>query len=241
MAYTLAQTITWSSPYIQGIPLTAWSSAGEPALTIASMIQATINAPPFIWAFNRAVTSLSAVQGTADYSASLTDFGFIEQASVTDPTISAPNTGTWQIKDVYNTQPLSISNTQARPMAIALQSQVPGTSQVFRLSATPDKTYTIGVIYQQSPVLFTALSQQWSLPDSFIPIYNNLFLGEALADSDDVRSQQYRQRGVAGLLARASGLTDQDKATFAAQYLQQDVNTMLATLRTQQSTQARAL
>jgi hypothetical protein len=57
------------------------------------------------------------------------------------------------------------------------------------------------------------------IPDSYSDVYNNLFLSEAMAMVDDNRSQLYRQRGVAALMAKASGLTEMQKNIFAQQWL----------------------
>jgi len=57
------------------------------------------------------------------------------------------------------------------------------------------------------------------IPNQYSDVYNNLFLAEALAVVDDARAQLYRQRGVAALMAKASGLTEMQKNIFAQQWL----------------------
>jgi hypothetical protein len=61
------------------------------------------------------------------------------------------------------------------------------------------------------------------IPDQYSDVYNNLFLAEAMAAVDDARAQLYRQRGVAALFAKATGLTEMQKNIFAQQWLQRDV------------------
>lgn len=58
------------------------------------------------------------------------------------------------------------------------------------------------------------------IPDQYSDVFNNLFLSEAMAMVDDARAQLYRQRGVAALLSKASGLTEMQKNAFAQQWLQ---------------------
>lgn len=244
---TLQDSINWASSYVQGMPVTAFTT-NNPALQIASMVRATILSPPFAWAFNRDSFTITTVAGQQDYpqvgqgggggggsdDAAYQVFGYVEKASASDG-----NTA-WQIPDIYNSTPLSLSLTKARPMVLAVQEQVPGTSLTVRFGAVPDAVYTVEVVFQMSPVLFTTLSDRWApLPDGYNFIYNNLFLGEILADADDPRSQLYRQRGVAALLARAEGLSAQDKAVFMTQYLDLGVAMTTPMLRTQQATQAR--
>lgn len=236
MSYTLQQSINWASGYVQGMPLAAWTGS-EPAVSIASMIRSTILSAPFTWSFNRGTdSSVTTTIGGQDYTVALTDFGFLEKASVND------GTTIWEIKDIQNTAPMAVSNTKARPSSVTVQSQVPGTSISIRLSAVPDKAYPINLIYQKAPILFAATTDNWGpLPDSFNFIFNNLFLGEALADADDQRAQVYRQRGVAALLARAEGLSEQDKAVFAQNYLNFGVAMSVPGLRSQQAAQARGV
>jgi hypothetical protein len=235
MSYTLAQSIAWASPYVQGLPLAAWGP-GEPAVTIASMIRSIILSAPFTWNFNRAEdTSTTLSIGLQDYTLSISSFGFLEKASLLDPTNS-----TWfEIPDVKNNSALAKSNTKARPQVISAQN---GTGPVLRFSAVPDKAYQLAITYQKEAVLFTATTDSWGpLPDSFMMIYNNLFLGEILADADDQRSQVYRQRGVAMLLAKAEGLSETDKQTFAQQYIQHGVGIMVPGMKAQQAVQARGV
>jgi hypothetical protein len=61
------------------------------------------------------------------------------------------------------------------------------------------------------------------IPDQYSDVYNNLFVSECLAIVDDTKAQQYRQRGVAALLSKASGLTEMQKNAFAQQWLARDV------------------
>jgi hypothetical protein len=241
MAQLLSDTANWISSYVQGMPTSAFTGL-NPIVEIASMVRATILSPPFTWAFNREDFTITTVPGQQEYVvAPFADFGYVEKASASDGTIS------WQIPEILNTTPLSLSLTQARPMTLAVQEQYsgagpgPGTSVTFRFGGFPDAVYTVEVIYQQAPVLFAALSDSWDpIPNAYNIIYNNLVLGEILADADDPRAQIYRQRGVATLLSRSEGLTNEAKAVFMTQYLALGVGASLPGIRTQQASQARA-
>lgn len=86
------------------------------------------------------------------------------------------------------------------------------------------------------------INGSWSpIPDYYCDVYNNLFLAEALASQDDTRSQVYRQRGVAALLAKSEGLTDMQKNAFIQQILNQGRESTAVTLKLQQSTQGRGV
>lgn len=85
----------------------------------------------------------------------------------------------------------------------------------------------------------TVINSDWGpIPDSFSDIYNNLFLAEAFAAADDARTQEYRVRGVAALLAKSEGLNDMQINAFLSQYLGSSPE-LRAQLRTQQASQAR--
>lgn len=82
----------------------------------------------------------------------------------------------------------------------------------------------------------------WSpIPDAFSDIYNNLFLSEALADTDDARSQIYRQRGIAAFLSKASGLNEMQKNIFVQQWLARDKERAMVLGSAAQITQARGI
>jgi hypothetical protein len=79
------------------------------------------------------------------------------------------------------------------------------------------------------------------IPDSFIDIYNALFLAEAFAFVDDARSQQYRQRGIAALLAKSEGLSDAQINAFLAQWGARNRQEISSQSRATQAQQARGI
>ncbi len=202
------------------------------------MIKNSILGAPLTWAFNRSEDSAqSTTVGNQDYIYAITNLGFLEKVSLTDS-----NGRIWEIKDVYNFHPLSKASAQQRPTAVSLISSTPGTNFKIRFMGVPEAIYVINLTYQLFPTQFSALSDAWSpIPDSYSDIYNNLFLGEAFAAVDDARAQIYRQRGVAAFLNKSEGLSDTQKNIFAQQYLQQDREKLLGTLKDQQAVQARGI
>jgi hypothetical protein len=79
------------------------------------------------------------------------------------------------------------------------------------------------------------------IPDTFSDIYNNLFLSEAFSMADDVRSAQYRQRGIAAFLSKATGLTDTQKNAFTQQWSARGNERASTSMSIQQGTQARGV
>lgn len=248
MANTLQTTLNWVGQYIYSNPLTA-NAGNEPAISIASMIRNSMFSPPMTWSFNRVEDSASTtvssltyplvqtVVGTQDYAYTKTDFGFLEKASLIDS-----NNQVIEIKDIYNTAALSRGGDQQQPHAAAIILNTPGAGFTLRFMGIPDQIYTIVLTYQKLSAQFANLSDMWfPIPDSYSDIYNNLFLGEALAVTDDGRSQIYRQRGVAAFLAKAEGLSDTQRQIFAQQWLAQSREGATSGLKAQQGVQARGI
>lgn len=294
------------------IPQTA-GFGQEPAVSVASMIRATITGAPFIWPWNRNENnSIILAEGTQDYTLNVTDFGFIEKASLTDSTGMI-----YELKDVLNIAPLAVASTPTdRPSAISALIGVPYQSVKLRFSPVPDAEYTLNLTYQKSVSLlgpyfidycgnasygettyygtfdtisfpedatasvtgfvtnadnngqFTVVSCtttelvldnadgvaeaptngafvsnfNWSpIPDSFMYVYNFMYLGEILALSDDSRAQIYRQRGVASLLSKAEGLSETQKNAFMQLWMARTAEQASMGLRVQQGVQGRGL
>jgi hypothetical protein len=307
MAYTLQQTINWAQTMVQYLPLTA-GLGQEPAVSTASFIRSTIFSAPFTWAFNRKEdSSISLVQGTQDYTWSVTNFGFLEKASIVD----AQN-NVQELKYVHNLSPLSASTMQQRPSEIAVLTRTTGSVKL-RVVGVPDQAYTLNLTYQMLPAIFgpflissvaneiagdttytgvfdvDALAAggfasvtgftnaanngtflivsvnattlvlanaggvaethtayvsnfSWSpIPDNYNYIYNTLFLGEMLSLAGEPNAQQYRQRGMASLLAKAEGLTETQKDVFMQQWLARGIEETSTNIRLQQRVQAGAI
>lgn len=88
-----------------------------------------------------------------------------------------------------------------------------------------------------------AINESWfPIPDSFMDVFNNLFLAEAMATADDAREQLYRQRGIAALLSKAEGLSDMQINAFLAQWLSRgSIQQTVAALKAQQGVQGRGV
>ena len=144
MANTLQGTVNWAQALIASYPPLTAGAGFEPAVTIASIIRNSMMNAPMSWSWNRFEDSTtSTVVGTQDYTVALTNFGWLEKASLTDP-----NGVIWEIKDVYNTNALSKSTVQQRPSAVAIIANTPGTNIKIRFLGVPDQIYTVNLTYQ---------------------------------------------------------------------------------------------
>lgn len=237
MANTLLATINAVSPFIDYIPVTAGVN-NEPAITVSNMILNVFLGAPFSWPFNRKENNSQVLTaGTQDYTIALTDFGFLEKASL------ALNSNVFEIITVLNTSALASATQQGRPQNISVKAVVPGTSASFRLLDVPDAAYTLTLTYQMAPVPITATSSGWSgIPDAYSDIYTNLFIAEMFElDGQEASAARYRQRGVASLLSRSEGLTDAEKNIFMTIALKDGLEAAALQIRMQQASQARGV
>ncbi len=241
MAYTLEQSILWSQAQMGTyVPLTP-QTGSEPAMTIANMVVAFMQNPPFCWPTNREEnTSLVTTAGTSDYTLSIEDFGFLERVTLVDA-----NGNPWNVERVLNSLVLNPNTQQQkRPDSVCVKLVAPGTSIAIRF-VSMDAVYDGTLTYQKVPQLFTSTSQDWftqcNIPDYYMDIFNNLFLAEALQVNDDARAGMYRQRGMAALLAKSEGLSEMTKLMLYHQAMLGDLQTLAAQLRTQQAQTARSV
>jgi hypothetical protein len=239
MAKTLQDTINFSLPYCRYM-LANIGTSNQPAIEIACIVRNIIYSAPFTWPENRAeATPFSTVIGTQDYTQTITDFGFLEAATLTDVTGKI-----FQLKDIFNTEILAKSGDKQRPNQICVLTETtsgspPINTIKFRFMGVPDAVYTVNLIYMKEPVQFTQTTDAWSpIPDSFSDIFNNLFLGYYMESCQDPRGQQYIARGGAALLAKAEGLSEMDRAVFMQAFLNLDAAQIVNQLKTQQGRQA---
>lgn len=225
MSQTLQSTINWVSPILRFLPLTI-GSGNEPALTNANVVLQTMLGPPFCWNWNRKTTTFTTTSGTQDYSETITDFGFMEKATVTSPV--------GDVKEMTIQSVLAPDSRQGRPEYITAQTDDSAGSISFRLMKVPDAVYTVTVIYQKKPVLFAALTDTWPLPAEyqFIASYGFLFL--CMLHADDPRMGLFNQKFVSALLSAARGLSEMDKNIFVGNWLALNNQTLAEQLRTQQ-------
>lgn len=244
MSSTIQNSIDFAQTYCQYSPLSV-GAGNQPAVGIANEIQYLVTAAPFCWGWNRKEDNSTSTQsGIQDYTIALTDFGFLEKVSLTDPSGAV-----WPINDIYNTNVLGIADAtvpkQGRPNAISIASVTYGTSVKFRFMGCPDQVYLITLTYQKLVSPLTTLSGStgtWSIPDQYQDIYNFLFLAEALAVVDDNREVLYRRQGIASLLAKAEGLNEMQRNVFLDMYwMRQGRPDLAGPLKAQQSIQGRGV
>jgi hypothetical protein len=78
---TIQNTIDFSRPFVNWAFLSIGDN-NEPAFTAAKLALQTIVGPPFKWSWNRSTLSFLMTTGVQDYTAFISNYGFLETASV---------------------------------------------------------------------------------------------------------------------------------------------------------------
>lgn len=78
---TLQETVDYTRAYLNWANLFIGLN-NDPAMSAANLVLQTVQGPPFIWPWNRSNTSFITVQGQQDYPLNISNYGFLETASV---------------------------------------------------------------------------------------------------------------------------------------------------------------
>src|SRR5215472_16542964 len=76
---TIQATANWAKPFLEQQPVLI--NGMEPALGSANLVLQTVLGPPFTWAWNRGL--LTFTTNLQDSEQAMTDFGFLEEGTVT--------------------------------------------------------------------------------------------------------------------------------------------------------------
>jgi hypothetical protein len=161
-------------------------------------------------------------------------FSHIEHASVFDITNTNPNWVELTVKDN-----LALNTTQGRSAFISPESEDANGNMTFRVMPSPNKNYPVSIHTQLTPPLITSINQTWApLPDYLENVYSLGFLGWMLAFNDDPRAPMYNSQFKAAVLARQSGIDDEDRNIFLNNW---DLLTNAQMMKKQQGMQSRTV
>lgn len=209
---TLQNVIDYSRPNLRFLPLTI-GVGNQPAIGIANIVKQTILGPPFAWRWNRAVASpFATVAGIQDYQRTITDFGFLEKASLT------ASGSTYEIPAKRTI--LGGTLEQSRPQFVSTQLDDNAGGITFRFMNAPDIAYSASLIYQKKATLFSALSDTWApIPDELSFIYQKGFMAFAALYADDARWVPGMQVFVAALIGASEGIDETARDEFINSWL----------------------
>lgn len=108
----------------------------------------------------------------------ITDFGWLESATMVDPADTAPVQG---VKPLTAVRMLEPASTVIRPQKIAMIQDLNNGVLRFRFNTVPGSNrLQVFPVYQMKPTLLTSLSSTWApFPDEFSYVYRQMFLAQA--------------------------------------------------------------
>lgn len=206
-------------------------SNGEPAVQAANLTKQTILGAPFKWAWNRSSFSIEVDGESQDYVLELAQYGFLEQAWLTD--------GNGKVKEIPVKKSLAAESAIARPSSVSAILEEEGSITV-RLNTIPDQPYTLTCFFQLAPVLMTSLAASWSpIPDHLSYIYDWGFLGMLSLITKDARMPIFMQKFAAHQLGAQDGLTALQRNIFLGNWLDVMTAQEREQMVTQQAIQSR--
>ena len=213
---TIQNTVNWVAAFIRQRPFVnvGQLNPNEPALTSANYAMQTILQPPFRWEWNRTVatSAITTTAGTSDYAVSISNYGWLEKATIITPTPPANTPPNFEL-EIYEI--LGKDGEQSRPTKIAvLQDNGAGTI-TFRLFPVPDDTYTVDLDYQNSPILATGLNTLWTpIPDKLAFLYERFMIAQAQMMYNQQLGLSNLEVFFRQLVGAAEGLSEMEKAIF---------------------------
>lgn len=151
---------------------------------------------------------------TQDYTIAAPAFSHIEHASVLDTSKTPAN---WTELKVQND--LALDSRNARPMFVGPHVEDGAGNVTFRVMPSPNAVYPVSVHVQLAAPKITSINQTWSpMPDFMQYIYSWGFLALIWAFADDARFPVANSKFTAGLLARAEGLDEEQRAIFLSNW-----------------------
>lgn len=188
------QTVT--TPGTTGATVPAWTTT----------IPGTTTDNTVIWTGSR----------VSDYVNAISNFGYIEKASLT--TTAAPITVT-VIPNVGEAKATSDVGTGRWQYIYAFSDDNAGNITFRPFPGIPDALYYCDLVFQGAPPLFTSIGTNvWPVPDRYASLYQTGFLAFTYLFVDDARAAFMLQRFAAGLLAASDGLDDTQKNAFLEQW-----------------------
>jgi hypothetical protein len=226
----LQSSALFSRPFIGYAPVSI--SYDEPAVSAANLTKQTMLGAPFKWNFNRGSFSIALDVDAQDYLITLIDFGYLEQAWLTDEK--------GNVKEIEVRLGLAAESAVKRPSSVSAQLMETDGDVTFRLNTIPDQLYTLDGIYQKAPVLMSSMANTWSpIPDHLSYIYDWGFLSFVSLLTKDARFPIFGSRFTSHLLGAQEGLTALQRNIFLGNFLEVMTQTGRAQMTTQQGVQAR--
>ncbi|MBZ5695967.1 MAG: hypothetical protein LAN36_11490 [Acidobacteriia bacterium] len=212
---TIQQTLNWLTAFITQRPTTGvGGNANEPALTSANYVMQTIVAPPFRWEWNRinATSAITTVVGQSDYPISLSDYGWLEKATLVNPNPVGTTPPNFEL-EIFSV--LAKDGERNRPQKIAVLLDDNAGNITFRLFPVPDDVYTVDLAYQKAPIKAAGLNTSWApIPDKLAFLYERGMLAQMQMTYNQQLGLSNLEIFFRQLVGAADGLSEMERAIF---------------------------
>jgi hypothetical protein len=204
--------MNWAASYLKNQPQEV--SNMEPAVMVGNIVLSSMLGPPFKWRQNRQEINFPITSASTDYLRSVANFGFLEFAWLVD--------GSNNQYPIEGALALTVNPSSERPKKIAPQLDDNAGNITFRFSSIPDANYTCYVDFQLSAPLLTSPASGWGpIPDYFNYIFNWGYLAVMSLLVNDARFPIFEKYFIGRLLAAQSGLSEQERNIFLANWAMQ--------------------
>lgn len=233
----LSRIIATASRFINQAPL-VFTGTNDPAFTIGDWVRGFILSPPFAWRWNRGTVSpITVSAGNQDYTVNLPNFGWLEQAVLTDTAVT-PN----QAHQLEVSLNLGEESTVNQSTKIAARLDDGNGNITFRLQPPPDKSYTLNITYQLAAPIFKHTDDTWApLPDYLHFLIHGGFLAKAYEYSGDERFPAALQLFVRQVVAANGGLDQTMVNIFLADQINSEVDKQSSVQKSTAANQGRFL
>jgi hypothetical protein len=216
-----------------GVTTATWLNGQLLVVLTASATQITAQVNQTTYATHADIGTLTAAT-TQDYTIPASTFSHVEHASVLD---ISKTPAKWVELKIQNE--LALDSTQARPMFVGPHVEDGNGNVTFRVMPAPSANFPVSIHVQLAAPQITSINSTWGpMPDFMQYIYSWGFLALIWAFADDPRFQIANQKFTAGLLARAEGITEEERDIFLNNW---NATTGMGPAKGQQGAQARQM
>lgn len=209
-------TITSNNSFAVGNPILFSGLTTATFLNGQAVALLTVSSTQFTSYFKHADYASASDTGIAtnetiqDYTIPVPEFSHIEHASVLDVNQTPPK---WFELKVQNN--LALDSKPDRPRFLNPHTEDGQGNMTFRVMPPPDNTYPVSIHIQKVAPRVTSINQTWApLPDFMQYVYTWGFMALIWHFSDDTRAPMANQKFLAGLLARAEGISEEERNQF---------------------------
>jgi hypothetical protein len=208
---TLQSVVDYARTFTKLVPIVGVGGfSNEPALTICNDVIQDILSFPYNWKWNRSsAPSFNTVDKQQDYSAAISDFGWLENATIE---FTASTDTPKPRADIEVVRNLPRMSTIGDPLKLCM-AEDDGTTVVWRVSPVPGSAiWTVYPIYQRRAPIKTALTDTWApIPDELAFVYRQGFLAHAYKHLGEMQVAQFEYQKFERQIRKALGLKDAEQ------------------------------